>query len=215
MASQGAVFIDFQGLSEQNRSAYLQRCFSLTADSIDSPRALKVKLFFFWFRSCWGFKPSGQTLLLDMLWMPLECGSPLCCGVHGRHSSNISSPPPPRIVIDRGKRGFAATSCNRVKFDLTAWRRGSAMMMGKQVGRAMSLPPCFFSLLCPCPVKQGLTEEAVCGVERLCANYSPGTGYSWYQFKSSQNYGKLFEGSDVFESPEEKKGPQGCAPFSP
>lgn len=121
--------------------------------------------------------------------------------------------PPPSIVIDRGKRGFAATSYNGVKFDLTAWRRGSGMMMGKQVGRAMSLPPCFFSLLCPCPVKQGLTEEAVCGVERLRADYSPGTGYSWHQFKSSQNYGKLFEGSDVFESPEEKKrAPRGVLP---
>lgn len=101
-ASQGAVFIDFQGLSEQNCSMYLQRCFSLTADSIYSPWVLKVKLFFFWFRSCWGFKPSGQILLLEMLWMPLDHGSPCCRGAHGLHSSRI----PPLAYLWQGQRGI-------------------------------------------------------------------------------------------------------------
>ena len=106
--------------------------------------------------------------------MPLERGSPRCCGARGLHSSRISL----RHTCDKGKEGFAATSSYRVEIDLTAWRRGSAMMMGKQIGRAMSLPPCLFSLLCPCPVKQGLTQEAVCGVEKLYAKYYPGTEYS-------------------------------------
>lgn len=105
----------------------------------------------------------------------------------------------------------------------------------RQAAREGSVtPPRLFSLLCPCPVKQGLTQEAVCGVERLYAKCYPGTEYSWYQFKSSQNCGKFSEGTDMVEfslSPPYnppffvvclgfffllpgRKGPQGCAPFN-
>lgn len=64
--------------------------FLLTADSVDSPWVLKVRLVFFLLRFCWGYKPWWQMFLLEMLWAPLECGCPRCCSTCGLHSSSIS-----------------------------------------------------------------------------------------------------------------------------
>lgn len=58
------------------------------------------------------------------------------------HMDCTAAESPPWHTCDKGKEGFTATSSYR-EINLTAWRKGSAMMTGKQVGRAMSLPHAF------------------------------------------------------------------------
>ena len=132
------------------------------------------------------------------------------------HVDCTAAESPPWHTCDKGREGFADTFSCRVGIDLTAWRRGSAMMMDKKTGTKRHVtPPYLFSLLCQCPVKQGLSQEAVCEFERLYAKYYPGTEYSCCQFGSSKNCGKLYEGSDMFEFSLGRKGPEGYVPCSP
>lgn len=152
MASQGAVFIDFLGLSEQNRSMYLQRCFSLTADSIDSPWVLKVKLFFFWFRSCWGFKPWGQILLLEMPWIPLECGSLHCCSACGLHSSRISPSP---AYLWQGQRRVCSHLFLQGRDWLDCLEEGISHDDGQADREGNATPPLPLQLALPMPSKTG------------------------------------------------------------
>lgn len=78
-------------------------------------------------------------------------------------------------TCDKDKEGFAATFPYQVKVVWTAWRRGLAMVVGKQKGRAVS-PPSVFSLLCPFPVKQGLAQEAVLELKGSMPTISLGLG---------------------------------------
>lgn len=105
--------------------------------------------------------PFGGAVKASGAWLPSLRGT---CGPC---SSIISISL--RHTCDKDKEGFAATFPYEVKVVWTAWRRGLAMVVGKQKGRAVS-PPFCFQLALPIPSKTGTCPGGSFGVERLYAN---------------------------------------------